>query len=413
MSNIIEVSAQLNRANLLPDEEHLAYLALRIQGKKIEQAERPGLNLGMVMDRSGSMSGSKIDYTRQALGFCINNLDVKDILSVAAFDDQVEVILPPGPVVNKDAAKAQIARINARGMTNLSGGLMTGHNLVKSSQTTEKVNRLIMMTDGLANQGITDHKGLVNLAGNISSSGQSLTCIGVGEDFDEDLLTRMSERGKGNFYFVENPDLIPPIFAEELQGLLQVVAQNLIVDVIPRAGVHISRIFGYQPIIGKNNSLSLNLPDLYSSEEKLLLMEIKIPPMVEGIHSVLGIKCSCLDTSTQETLEIMINVEVHATRDDEKLAQFNEEVDKSVELMKIADIREEAIRLADAGRFDEARNSLKFGIAMATNSSFANDADIICEANELQTNIEYMQSYTAAERKRMQYSTHQRRKNRK
>lgn len=412
MSNVIEVFVQLNRAHLLPGEEQVVYLALKIQGKKMEQVQRSGLNLGMVMDRSGSMSGSKIEYTRQALAFCINNLDAEDILTVTAFDDQVEVILPPGPVINKDIAKAQIARINARGMTNLSGGLMTAHNLVKANQVPEKVSCLIMMTDGLANQGIIEPEGLIKLAKTISESGQALTCIGVGENFDEDLLTQMAEAGKGNFYFAENPDAIPPIFAEEMQGLLQVVAQSVMVNIKPLTGSHISRIFGYEPIVC-NDGILLNLPDLYSSEEKLLLMEIKVPVLAEGIHSLLDIECSCLDTSTQESLMIPVKVEIHCTRDDKKIAQVNEEVDKSVKLMKIADIREETIRLADAGMFEEATEGLKYGISEAMNSSFAHDADIVAEINELKTNIEYMKSYTATERKRMQYSTHQRRKNRK
>ena len=412
MSNVIEVSAHLNRVHLLPGEEQVVYLALKIQGKKMEQAQRSGLNLGMVMDRSGSMSGSKIEYTRQALAFCINNLDAADILSVTAFDDQVEVILPPGPVINKDIAKAQIARINARGMTNLSGGLMTAHNLVKANQVPEKVSCLIMMTDGLANQGIIEPEGLIKLAKTISESGQALTCIGVGENFDEDLLTQMAEAGKGNFYFAENPDTIPPIFAEEMQGLLQVVAQSLMVNIKPLAGSHISRVFGYEPVVC-NDGILLNLPDLYSSEEKLLLMEIRVPALVEGIHSLLDIECSCLDTSTQESLVIPVKVEIHCTQDQEKVTQVNEEVDKSVKLMKIADVREEAIRLADAGMFEEATEGLKYGISEAMNSSLAHDADIVAEINELKTNIEYMKSYTATERKRMQYSTHQRRKNRK
>ncbi len=129
-------------------------------------------------------------------------------------------MLPPGPVLNKDLATALVNRIDARGMTNLSGGLMTGHSLVASQQFTKKVNCIIMMTDGLANQGITDNEGLVNLAAKIAGSGQSLTCIGVGDDFNEDLLTAMAEAGRGNFYYVENPDQIPAIFAKELEGLL-------------------------------------------------------------------------------------------------------------------------------------------------------------------------------------------------
>lgn len=413
MSNVIQLSAQLNRAHLLPGEVDNIYLALKIQGNKVTAAQRSALNLGMVMDRSGSMGGEKIEYTRQALAFCINNLDAADILSVVAFDDQVEVILPPGPVINKDLAKAEIAAIEARGMTNLSGGVMTAHHLVKANQVSEKVNRLIMMTDGLANRGIIEPEELVKLAANISNSGPALSCIGVGRNFDEDLLAQMAEAGRGNFYFAENPDDIPPIFAEEMQGLLQVVAQGIMLQIKPQAGAQISRVFGYEPSIGGDGSILLNLPDLYTAEEKLLLMELKVPALLEGIHTLLEINCSYLDISSQQSLEIPLKVEIHCTSDTEKTTQVNEEVDKEVELMKIADAREEAIRLADAGMFQEATEKLQFTINEAMDSKFAGDRAIISEIDELESNISYMESYTPTERKRMQYSAHQRRKNRK
>jgi Ca-activated chloride channel family protein len=286
---MIEVLAQMNRANLEPNKESIVYLMLKVTSKADENYDRPGLNLGMVVDRSGSMGGLKMEYTRKALSFCIRHLDVRDILSVVSFDDRVEVVLPPGPVMNKDLATAMVERIDARGMTNLSSGLMTGHSLVSSQQLAKKINRIIMMTDGLANEGITDSEGLVNLAARIAGSGQSLTCIGVGDDFNEDLLIAMAEAGRGNFYYVENPDQIPGIFAKELEGLLQVVAQNLSLRLSPTNGVRFSKLFGYEPVIDDNGDLAITLPDLYAAEEKILLLEMVVPPLAEGIHTLLDI----------------------------------------------------------------------------------------------------------------------------
>lgn len=413
MSNTIEVLAQLNRANLEPQKECVVYLMLKIAGKAGESYDRPGLNLGMVVDRSGSMGGPKMDYTRQALSFCIHHLDARDILSVVIFDDKVEVLLPPGPVLNKDLATAMVERIGARGMTNLSGGLMTGHGLVSSQQSAKKVNRIIMMTDGLANQGITDSEGLAKLAAKIAGSGQSLTCIGVGDDFSEDLLTGMAEAGLGNFYYVENPDQIPGIFAKELEGLLQVVAQNLSVRVTPLSGVQISKLFGYEPAIDGGGGLLIPLPDLYAAEEKILLMKLIVPPLAEGVHTLVDISCSCIDASTQEQLEIPIRVEAHCTPDQAMTSQVNDEVNKKIELVKIADAREEAIRLADAGDNEKAARVLFKVVEDLESDSGLYPLDLIGEVEELKANIESMQSYSPTVRKKMQYSNYRSRKNRK
>ena len=411
MPSTIEVLAMLSRANLEPQRESIVYLMLKIGGKAGENYDRPGLNLGMVMDRSGSMDGSKMDYTRQALSFCIHHLDVRDVLSVVSFDDRVEVVLPPGSVLNKDLATALVERISARGMTNLSGGLMTGHSLVASQQLAKKVNRIIMMTDGLANQGITDNEGLVNLAAKIAGSGQSLTCIGVGDDYNEDLLTRMAEAGRGNFYYVENPDQIPSIFAKEREGLLQVVAQNLSVRVSPSNGVQITRLFGYEPAIDGNGGLTIPLPDLYDAEEKILLMELVVPPLAEGTHTLLDINCTGIDASTQGALEIPMQVEILCTVDEGRTSQVNDEVEQKVELMKIAEAREEAMHLADTGDNQSA-------IQMLSKKIDDLDTDLYCqifsnEIEELKANIESMRFYNPTARKKMQYSNYQSRKNRK
>jgi Ca-activated chloride channel family protein len=410
---MIEVLAQMNRANLEPNKESIVYLMLKVTSKADENYDRPGLNLGMVVDRSGSMGGLKMEYTRKALSFCIRHLDVRDILSVVSFDDRVEVVLPPGPVMNKDLATAMVERIDARGMTNLSSGLMTGHSLVSSQQLAKKINRIIMMTDGLANEGITDSEGLVNLAARIAGSGQSLTCIGVGDDFNEDLLIAMAEAGRGNFYYVENPDQIPGIFAKELEGLLQVVAQNLSLRLSPTNGVRFSKLFGYEPVIDDNGDLAITLPDLYAAEEKILLLEMVVPPLAEGIHTLLDIRCSGLDASTYEALEIPLLVEAHCTPDQAMTSMVNEEVDKKVEQMKIAEAREEAMRLADSGDTEGAINTMNQKIDEFNCGLYYNDEVISGEITELKGFVSSMANYNTTVRKNMQYSNYQSRKNRK
>jgi Ca-activated chloride channel family protein len=235
----------------------------------------------------------------------------------------------------------------------------------------------------------------------------------VGDDFNEDLLTGMAEAGRGNFYYVENPDQIPGIFAKELEGLLQVVAQNLSVRVSPSSGVQITRLFGYEPIVDNNGGLAIPLPDLYAAEEKALLVELSVPPMAEGAHTLLDINCTGMDASTQEALEIPIRVDVYCAADHAITSQVNDEVTKKVELMKITDAREEAIRRADAGDSDGAFNVLHCKIMSIDDSIYNSDELFAGEIAELKANAESMKEYNTTVRKNMQYSNYQSRKNRK
>jgi Ca-activated chloride channel family protein len=223
----------------------------------------------------------------------------------------------------------------------------------------------------------------------------------------------MAEAGRGNFYYVENPDQIPGIFAKELEGLLQVVAQNLSVRVSPSSGVQITRLFGYEPIVDNNGGLAIPLPDLYAAEEKALLVELSVPPMAEGAHTLLDINCTGMDASTQEALEIPIRVDVYCAADHAITSQVNDEVTKKVELMKITDAREEAIRRADAGDSDGAFNVLNCKIRGINDSIYSSDELIAGEVAELKAIAESMKEYNTNVRKNMQYSNYQSRKNRK
>ncbi len=191
------------------------------------------------------------------------------------------------------------------------------------------------------------------------------------------------------------------------------VAQNLSVRVSPSNGVQITRLFGYEPAVDNSGGLTIPLPDLYSSEEKVLLLELSVPPLAEGAYVLLDINCTGLDASMQELLEIPMRVDAHCTTDQAMASQINEEVTKKVELMKIAEAREDAIRRADAGDSEGAINALYCKVADLNDSLFCSDEVIAREIAELKANAESMKDYNATVRKNMQYSNYQSRKNRK
>lgn len=254
------------------------YLYVQLNATEALKAEkRIPLNLSLVIDRSGSMNGDKIAFAKKAADFVIKQLNEEDILSIVQYDNIIEVIQAAEKVKNKEILHQKVAKIQARSMTNLSGGMMEGYNQTRKLKAEEQVNRVLLLSDGLANEGVTDPEQLRLIAQKVfEKDGIGLSTFGVGADYDEKLMTNLSEHGGGNYYFIESPDKIPGIFAEELTGLLTVVAQNARLNVtFPEAYFRPGKVYGY-PSKTNGNVLTVNFNDVFSKEEKAVLIRLDL-----------------------------------------------------------------------------------------------------------------------------------------
>ncbi|MBC7774981.1 MAG: VWA domain-containing protein, partial [Phycisphaerae bacterium] len=256
-----------------PNKDVYLYLSLT-GGPSPKQSQRPPLNLALVLDRSGSMSGEKLAYAKKAVSFVVNHLSPTDTLSIVHYDDQVEVVQKAAPVSDKTFLHQKVDRIAAGGSTNLSGGMLEGYNQVNSVKQPKYVNRVLLLSDGLANVGVTEPQELQQLAQRQFRQEQlSLSTFGVGADFNEDLMTNLAEYGAGNYFFIASPDQIPAIFAKELAGLLSVVAQGVQVEVtFPDTYLTCSRVDGY-PYVVEEDRVVIKLGDIFSQQEKGMLLK--------------------------------------------------------------------------------------------------------------------------------------------
>ena len=161
------------------------------------------------------MQGAKIGYAKKAAAFVIDQLNNDDIVSVVNYDDRVEITSPSQPVKNKDILKKKIDELSDRGATNLTGGMLEGYAQAESTKKDGYVNRVLLLTDGLANAGITDPAQIKKLVEKkYTEMGIALSTFGLGADYNEDLLTQLAETGRANYYFIDSPDKIPGIFAK-------------------------------------------------------------------------------------------------------------------------------------------------------------------------------------------------------
>lgn len=259
------------------------YLYFQLNGKRYEsQQKRVPLNISMVIDKSGSMHGEKLDNVKKALNFVIGQLRPEDYLSIVEYDTNVSVLQTQQAVVNKDALRNKVKKIVSGSMTNLSGGMVEGYSQVLSTQKDGYVNRTLLLSDGLANRGVTDPAALQQIAQKkFREAGVALSTFGVGADYNEDLMTNLSEYGGGNYHFIEAADKIPEMFAHELQGLLAVIAQRTQLRVKFPSSVKFVKSFGYLSE-AKGNEVLVNFNDVFSEEEKAVVLEFELSDQAEG-----------------------------------------------------------------------------------------------------------------------------------
>ncbi len=192
-------------------------------------AQRPPINAVLVLDRSGSMSGAPLAAALEAARRFAGFLGTSDRLAIVAFDDEVRVVSGPAPAGDSSVAE-RIMRIRTGGSTNLSGGWLKGLELARQG-IVEGVNRVVLLTDGQANVGITDPGMLAGMVHGGADAGVSTTCIGFGAGFNEDLLQALGREGRGNYWYVERDDQMAGVFEGEIEGLVALGAQNVVVEV--------------------------------------------------------------------------------------------------------------------------------------------------------------------------------------
>jgi Ca-activated chloride channel homolog len=260
---------------------HLAFHLETV--KDVPGQRRLPLNLSLVMDRSGSMEGDKLNFVKKALAFVIEQLRAEDQLSIVTYDDVVQVLFPQQAVRDKAALLRQVAGIASGNTTNLSGGMLEGFAQVRGTKSANCVNRVLLLSDGLANEGVTEPDKLQQIARTkFMEDGIGLSSFGVGADYNEDLMTALAEHGGGNYFFIDTADKIPGYFAKELQGLLAVVAQRTRVRIhYPAAQVRPVQVLGYVHAASPG-LITVEMNDLFAGEERALVLDFEPLPSMAG-----------------------------------------------------------------------------------------------------------------------------------
>lgn len=341
------------------DGGYLVRALLRITGQGMGPSNRPPLNLAVVLDRSGSMGCGKLDRAKEAASLLVRRLGVDDVVSVVAYDCDVQTIAHRMRGAHRQDVLSRIASIETRGTTNLSGGWLRGRELVAGGLVDGGVNRVLLLTDGQANAGIVDPAQLTGLARAAARRGISTTTIGFGTDYDERLLRALADAGRGSTYYIETPEQAPGVFETEIEGLMALAAQNVSVKIAAGGLVeHVKVLHQYPSQRRGDGAFRLDLGDLHAFEPRALLMEFLLRSDVAAEVHVATVKVKGYALLQDGSVEKrMIKLPIQVSRSG--AAVVNADVRKELVLLEAARAREEALEDRTRGAYADGARRLR------------------------------------------------------
>jgi Ca-activated chloride channel family protein len=312
-----------------------------------------------VLDRSGSMSErGKIEYLREAAKMAVRSLDHHDAVSVVEFDDRITLMWPASHAGDTQRLQSAIDELTPRGSTNLAGGLERGIEEARDAQTRlempdRSITRVILLSDGLANAGETDHAAIAQMAADAREHGVHVSSMGLGRDYDEDLMQAVAESGGGKYYYVESPVQLARIFEEELKTAFATSARNV------RLAFHGSGAVKAVEIVGFGagaNDVTTDWPDFHSGEERTLLLRLEVDARETGPLDLGRFDVSWRDARSGASGEIHQPLKIVVTEDRAAAeTALNKDVSVEAALSESERGLKANVKLFEDGKPEEAR----------------------------------------------------------
>jgi len=339
-----------------PQQGGTVWLQLGMQAQRAADNVVGPMNLALVIDRSGSMdTAEKMPYVKQALRLVLQSLRADDIVALVTYGSTADVLLPAQPVGDGRWIEETVNRIVIEGDTNLHAGLMLGFSEVAKQYDPSRNNRVILLTDGIANQGVTDPAQIAEEALAYTERGIYLSTIGLGLDFNDGLLSRLAEQGQGGYSFVDSAQELDRVFKAHLAGVQQRVADDLSLTLVPAPGVQLIGLTDYKETPPAQGAHIL-LPAVGAGDSAVLLAQFQLSPTAAlGTQPLAQVQFSYFDHVRQQpvTLDQTIEIEVSTAMNDYNPTQ-EPTVLRNVTIQQLAEGLIEIDELFQRGQYEAA-----------------------------------------------------------
>lgn len=351
---------------------------------ELQTPQRPPLNLALVIDRSGSMAGEKLSYARKAARSLAAELTAQDRLAIVSFDDEVQIVVPTRPVDSALPFLQAINTIEAGSTTALFAGWLAGALQVAEHLDAAGLNRVLLLSDGQANEGLTDESAIAEKVAGLNQRGISTSAFGLGAGFDEDLMGAIAAAGDGTLAQIESPAQLADLYASELQGLATTSGRRVSIGIRPQHGAELVYVINDLTVTSAGN---LQLPNLRQGQTLQVGLRLQLPAWTPN-QPITGIRLAWdspgiegrQELRQQLILPVLSAVELAELEPDDAVAE-------QLALLQASRDRRSVIEALDRGDQNAALASLQSIdielAAMPQSSSISHERQSLAEQSQL------------------------------
>ncbi len=357
----VKLSVEPVKGVLPEGEAGRAYIRISLTGVPYAtEGARTPVNVALVIDKSGSMQGPKMSQAKEAAIVALERLSAQDNVAIVSFNHEVERLVPGGPFKNYDEIRSRIENLHADGTTAIFAGVTQGAYELQEYKAPGRFDRVILLSDGQANVGPSTPQDLEKLGRELGGRGVSVTTLGLGLGYNEDLMLRLAAASDGNHAFIEDPDQLVDIFNKEFGDILSVVGQDVEIIIECPDGFKPLRALGREAKV-EGNRVSMKMNQVYGSQEKYVIVEVEYGQgQARAAAALANVRVAYTDSRSKERKNVESKAEI-------RFSASKDEVEKSVNAEAMAAVvtqianerNERAVALRDSGRVEEAKRELQ------------------------------------------------------
>lgn len=383
----LTMTSRLSHPYITPGSTDL-FVTVDVTGAEVAGSQRSPVNLALVIDRSGSMSGYKLQQAKQAARHLVGLLRNEDRLAIVHYGSDVKSLPSmPATASNRERMLQYIEGIWDEGGTNISAGLTSGQHQVSTARREFQVNRIILISDGQPTEGDTDEESLKRLVKSIRAEGVTVSSIGVGTDFNEDLMQGFAEYGAGAYGFMEDAGRLATIFQKDLQQATTQVARNVELSFELPDGVVLGEVLGYRAHQA-GRTIRVPMPDFSAGQTERVVARVTVSGTAVGqTVNVTGLKLAYTDLMKDGAVESAASLSAMVTdRREEVLARQDKDATVYAARARSAANLQKAAEALKGGRKEEARQLIQL------NQTMFNEAASVAGAPAVQADMAEQQA---------------------